>query len=99
MSEALAGARAPVVAVSPFVAGEVVKGPTAQCMRAAGREPSAQGVASAYEGLARGLVVDVGDPGPPPAGIPTLSIPTLMSDAGSRRTVAERTLEFAETLR
>lgn len=99
MREALAGATAPVVAVSPFVGGEVLKGPTAKCMRAVRQEPSARGVARLYEGLVDGLAVDTGDPEPPDTGIPTLQIPTLMSDAASRREVAERTLEFAGTLR
>lgn len=99
MREALARSPAPVVAVSPFVAGEVLKGPTAQCMRGVGAEPTATGIAQLYEGAIDGLVVDSGDPEPPGTDIPTLSIPTLMDDAASRRAVAERTLEFAETLR
>ena len=37
MREAIAASPAPVVAVSPFVAGEVVKGPTDRFMRALGR--------------------------------------------------------------
>ena len=99
MREAIAAAAAPVVAVSPFVAGEVVKGPTDKFMRAVGGEPTAAGVAAAYEGVIDGLVVDAGDPDPPPGGVPTLVIPTLMDDAASRREVAERTLEFAPLAR
>jgi LPPG:FO 2-phospho-L-lactate transferase len=98
MREAVASAPAPVVAVSPFVAGEVIKGPTDKFMRAVGGEPSATGVAAAYEGLIDGLVVDSGDPDTPPAGIRTLLVPTLMDDAGTRREVAEGTLEFARSL-
>jgi LPPG:FO 2-phospho-L-lactate transferase len=98
MREAIAASPAPVVAVSPFVAGEVVKGPTDKFMRAVGEEPTAAGVAAAYAGGIDGLVVDADDPDPPPQGIPTLVIPTLMGDAESRRTVAERTLEFARSL-
>jgi LPPG:FO 2-phospho-L-lactate transferase len=95
MREALDEAAAPVVAVSPFVAGEVIKGPTDKFMRAVGREPSSAGVAEAYRGMIDGLVVDAADPDPPPAGVRTLVVPTLMDDAASRREVAERTLEFA----
>jgi LPPG:FO 2-phospho-L-lactate transferase len=98
MREAIAGAPAPVVAVSPFVAGEVIKGPTDKFMRAVGEEPTAAGVAAAYQGLIDGLVVDSGDPDPPPESVPSLIIPTLMDDAASRREVAERTLEFARSL-
>jgi LPPG:FO 2-phospho-L-lactate transferase len=96
--EAIAASAAPVVAVSPFVAGEVIKGPTDKFMRAIGHEPSTAGVAAAYDGLIDGLVVDAGDPDPPPAGPETLVVPTLMDDAPARREVAERTLEFARSL-
>ena len=95
MREALDEAAAPVVAVSPFVAGEVIKGPTDKFMRAVGREPSSAGVGEAYRGMIDGLVVDAADPDPPPAGVRTLVVPTLMDDAARRREVAERTLEFA----
>lgn len=99
MREALSRAPAPVVAVSPFVGGEALKGPTEKCMHAADMKPSSEGVATLYEEVADGLVVDEGDPAPPRTHIPTLAIPTLMNDAASRRTVAERTLEFAGELR
>ena len=46
MRDAIAAAGAPVVAVSPFVAGEVVKGPTERFMQAVGRPSTAAGVAS-----------------------------------------------------
>ncbi len=101
LREVIATTGAPVVAVSPFVAGEVVKGPTDKFMRAAGLEPTATGVAVAYNGLADGLVVDAADPGPDPGieGLAITRFDTLMGDAGGRRRVAEQTLEFAAALR
>ena len=72
MREAIAASRAPVVAVSPYVAGAVVKGPTDRFMAALGRPGTAAGVASLYAGLIDGMVVDEGDPDPPPAEVPTL---------------------------
>jgi LPPG:FO 2-phospho-L-lactate transferase len=99
LRQALAGASAPVVAVSPFVAGKVVKGPTDLFMQAIGRPTTAAGVASLYEGLLDGMVCDEGDPDPPPEGLRVLSCPTLMEGASGRRTLALRTLEFASTLR
>jgi LPPG:FO 2-phospho-L-lactate transferase len=98
LRQAIAAAAAPVIAVSPYVAGEVVKGPTAAFMRAIGRPSSAAGVASLYEGLIDGMICDQDDPGPPPEGVKTMSCPTLMTGAEGRRALAERTLEFAATL-
>ena len=81
MREAIAASPAPVVAVSPYVAGAVVKGPTDRFMQALSRPTTAAGVASLYAGLIDGMVVDEGDPDPPPAEIPTLGRPTLMEGA------------------
>jgi LPPG:FO 2-phospho-L-lactate transferase len=98
MVDAIRDAPAPVVAVSPFVAGRAIKGPTELFMAAVGRPASTDGVASLYEGLLDAMLVDDGDPDPPPAGIETLSCPTLMQDAAGRRALAERTLEMCKKL-
>jgi LPPG:FO 2-phospho-L-lactate transferase len=97
MREALAAA-APVVAVSPFVAGRAVKGPTEAFMDAVGRPRSAAGVASLYAGLIDAMVVDAGDLYPPPEGLRVLTCPTLMEGAAGRRALAERVLGFAREL-
>jgi LPPG:FO 2-phospho-L-lactate transferase len=96
MRDALAASEAPVVAVSPYVGGEVVKGPTDSFMKALGRPSTAAGVASLYEGLIEGMVCDEADPDPPPGEIGVLTCPTLMGGAAGRRALAEKTLEFAE---
>src|ERR1700754_1213215 len=93
--EAIHASTAPVVAVSPFVAGQVVKGPTDIFMQAIGRPPTAAGVASLYQGLIGGMVFDAGDPDPPPEGIEVLGCPTLMEGRPGRQALAERTLEFS----
>lgn len=98
MREAIAAAGAPVIAVSPFVAGRAVKGPTEPFMDAVGRPRSAIGVASLYAGLLDAIVVDEGDPQEPPAGLRVLSCPTLMEGAGGRRALADRVLELAGEL-
>ncbi len=98
MREAIAASPAPVVAVSPYVAGEVVKGPTDHFMRALGRPTTAAGVASLYAGLIDGMVVDEGDPDPPPAEIPTLATQTLMEGASGRARLARIVLDYADTL-
>jgi LPPG:FO 2-phospho-L-lactate transferase len=98
MRDAIAQSRAPVVAVSPFVAGRAIKGPTEAFMQAIGRPISAAGVASLYAGLLDGIVVDEGDPDPPPEEIETLICPTLMKGAQGRVALAGRILDWAETL-
>ena len=98
LREAITATPAPVVAVSPYVAGQVVKGPTDVFMRAVGRPSTAAGVASLYEGLIQGIICDPEDPDPPPEGLRVLSCPTLMEGPGGRRELAERTLELASTL-
>ena len=65
MREALAAAPAPVVAVSPFVGGEVLKGPTLEfCALGRASSRAAQGVADAYAGLLDGVVADEPVDGP-----------------------------------
>lgn len=98
MREAIAASPAPVVAVSPYVAGAVVKGPTNRFMEGIGRPSTAAGVASLYDGLIDAMVVDEGDPDPPPAEIPTLAAPTLMEGASGRARVARIVLDYAATL-
>jgi LPPG:FO 2-phospho-L-lactate transferase len=98
MRQAIAAAAAPVVAVSPYVGGRILKGPTDEFMRAAGREASTRGVAAAYEGLADGLVVDAGDPGPAPDAPSVRSVSTLMDGADARREVAAAVLDYAREL-
>jgi LPPG:FO 2-phospho-L-lactate transferase len=97
--DAIAASAAPVVAVSPYVAGQVVKGPTDIFMQAVGRPSTAAGVASLYEGLIDGMVCDPDDPDPAPDGLRVLSCPTVMDGREGRRALAERTLEFASMLR
>jgi len=93
LSQALRDAPAPVVAVSPFVRGEVVKGPTLAFCEAQGISPDASGVAKAYEGIADGLVADERA-----EGAVSLVRDTLMDNAAARARVAETTLHFAESL-
>jgi LPPG:FO 2-phospho-L-lactate transferase len=98
MREAIAAAEAPVLAVSPYVAGEVVKGPTDRFMAVLGRPSTAAGVASLYAGLIDAMVLDEDDPDPPPTQIPTLAAPTLMEGASGRLRLARTVLAFAASL-
>ena len=93
MRQALLDSAAPVVAVSPIVGGEVLKGPTAAFMRAAGHAPTTDAIATIYGGLIDGLVAD-----DDADGLPVLRTDTLMADAAARRRVAAAALRFAEGL-
>ena len=90
---ALSDSPAPVVAVSPLVAGEVVKGPTASFMAWAGRPLSSDGIAAYYEGVIDGLVADTRA-----ELVPVLETDVLMDTPSARRRVAEETLRFALAL-
>jgi LPPG:FO 2-phospho-L-lactate transferase len=92
--EALAEASAPVVAVSPIVGGEVLKGPTAAFMAFAALDCSAGGIADFYGELLDGIVADE-TAGPR---IPALQTDTRMGDGPSRARVAKDTLDFALAL-
>ncbi len=93
MREALATCAAPVVAVSPFVDGRAVKGPTEAFAAHAGLPPGAAGAAAAYAGLIDGLVSDERV-----EGLPVLETDTLMGTPEDRHRVARETLSFARTL-
>jgi LPPG:FO 2-phospho-L-lactate transferase len=93
MREAIRAAPGPVVAISPFVEGRAIKGPTDLFCEYAGLPLSAEGVARAYEGLVDGLVADE-----PAVGLPVLQADTLMDGPEARRRVASLTLDFARSL-
>jgi LPPG:FO 2-phospho-L-lactate transferase len=93
LCEALASSPAPVVAVSPFVSGAVLKGPTKEFMASSELSPDAEGIAVAYEGVIDGLVADDRTDR-----IPLLHTDVLMADGAGRRRVAEETLRFAQAL-
>ena len=95
MREALKTARAPVVAVSPFVGGQVVKGPTEAFMEGAALPPGTAGAAAAYSGLLDGLVADEAVAA---FDRPLLEADVLMDGDEGRSRVAGATLEFAAGL-
>jgi LPPG:FO 2-phospho-L-lactate transferase len=80
-----------VVAVSPLVRGQVLKGPTAAFMASAGHPLDADGVAAAYRGVIDVLVADL-----PASAVPTHVADVLMADAEGRRAVAVAALAAAE---
>ncbi len=90
---ALETTTAPVVAVSPLVRGEVVKGPTSAFMEHARLPLTSDGIAAAYQGLIDGLVADERT-----AALPVLETDTLMDTPAARTRLAHETLDFAQAL-
>jgi LPPG:FO 2-phospho-L-lactate transferase len=93
LRDAIAAARAPVVAVSPLVHGAVLKGPTDAFLAWAGHPLGSEGIAAHYAGLLDGLVADER----------AESLPTHVTDVelgtpGARRRVAREVLSFATAL-
>jgi LPPG:FO 2-phospho-L-lactate transferase len=93
LRDALAAAPARVVAVSPIVGQEVLKGPTAAFLQHAGVPATVAGVIDHYGLMIDGIVADER-----PGDIALLQTDVLMSDADGRRRVAAETLDFALAL-
>lgn len=99
---AVAASEAPVVAVSPIIGGQALKGPADRILEAQGFAVSPVGVARWYGALLDGLVMDQTDAslaeevaaqGPRP-----LATQTIMRDTADRERLARETLDFAATL-
>ncbi|MDQ7029926.1 MAG: 2-phospho-L-lactate transferase [Ardenticatenia bacterium] len=93
---------APVIAVTPIVGGEAIKGPTAKMFRELGEKPSALAVARRYADIIDAFVLDTRDAHLVPAvealGLRAVTTDTLMFDPEGRRRVALVTLEAAEVV-
>ncbi|MCS6773307.1 MAG: 2-phospho-L-lactate transferase [Thermoflexales bacterium] len=103
IKEMLLNAAAPIIAVTPIIAGESVKGPAAKLMRELGVECSAVAVAQHYADLLNGFVLDSRDAALEPRiaamGIQTLVTDTLMTNLEARARLACEVLDFADRLR
>ena len=98
LRDAIAASGAPVVAVSPIIAGQAVKGPTARMFEALGVMPSAAAVAARYGDLLDGYVMEHGDDA---AGITprVFHATTLMRDLADKTALARQVLAAIEALR
>jgi len=89
----------PVVAISPIIGGQTVKGPAAKMFRELGIEPSALAVADHYCDLASGFVLDEIDEqlkGEISLNMSTMITNTLMKDLNDRSRLAQEVLNFIE---
>jgi len=90
--DALANASAPVIAVSPIVAGDAIKGPTAKMFWEMGTEPSVQAVAARYQDIVDLMIIDKQDASAAAAvqalGISVVTAPTIMRTLEDKTTLA-----------
>ena len=97
--DALRTCVAPVIAVSPIVRGEALKGPTTKIMRELGVARSNAAIAHHYEGIIDGLIIDEADS----ADLDTITLPciasaTIMENLNDRIRLAQSVLDFGERL-
>lgn len=94
---------APIVAVSPIVAGRALKGPADRMLASLGHEVSPLGIARLYQDFLDGLVIDQADTQLAPAiaelGIRPFVTDAIMRDEADRARLARETLAFALDLR
>jgi LPPG:FO 2-phospho-L-lactate transferase len=106
--DAVRATAAPVVGLSPVVAGDHVRGMAAQLLRALDVEVSAAGVAGHYGARSRGGVldgwlVDTADAADVERvqgeGIACRAVPLMMTDLDATAAMAEATLALADEVR
>jgi LPPG:FO 2-phospho-L-lactate transferase len=88
----------PIVAISPIVGGQALKGPAAKMFRELGSEPSAYAVAQQYQGLVTHFVLDRLDADQESAiqslGMKTLVTNTIMQSVADCVRLATEAIEF-----
>jgi LPPG:FO 2-phospho-L-lactate transferase len=101
--DALLNASAPIIAVTPIIGGEAVKGPAAKLMRELGVESSAVAVAQHYAEFLNGFVMDERDAAlksqVAAMGMGVLITDTIMKDSDDRARLACEVVTFADELR
>jgi LPPG:FO 2-phospho-L-lactate transferase len=95
--DALIACKAPVVAVSPLIGGQAVKGPTAKLMGELGLAVNNDSIVQHYGDLLDGVVIDSGDG----CNVPNLAVAktnTLMQTLDDKIRAARAALDLAATL-
>lgn len=93
----------PAITISPIVGGKAIKGPLVPMLQNAGIEVSALGIATHYQGLIDGMVIDTQDADLAPAiealGIRVRVTDTIMRDISHKTALAAQCLELLAELR
>lgn len=95
--------KAPIVAVSPIIGGQALKGPADRMLASLGHQVTALGVATIYRSFLSGMVIDNADAELADRiedlGMAVLVTDTIMRDKADRQRLAAEVLDFAETVR
>ena len=96
MRESLRSSDAPVVAMTPIIGGEAVKGPTAKIMRELGLEASAATVIDFYGDLLDGFIDDGRNERLAVPGLRYRQMDTLMRTRADKERLARATLDWID---
>ena len=99
---AAASHSAPVIAVSPIIGGQAVKGPAAKILKELDLDVSASGVARYYADLLDGIVIDAQDAalsrGLSEEGLQVLETGILMKSVHDQIRLARAVVEFSKVI-
>jgi len=102
MRDFLVSSDAPVIAVSPVVGGDAIKGPTVKMMQELGIPNTAQSVASHYSDFLDGFVLDLEDQDHAASinenGVDTMVTQTVMRTLDDRVALARDCLKYVDQL-
>jgi LPPG:FO 2-phospho-L-lactate transferase len=99
MRKLLQDCKAPIIAVSPLIGGQAIKGPTAKLMRELDIEPDTMQIGRFYDGLIDTLVVDTIDADIAlPASVTRAVEPIMMHTLEDRIRLARAVLSLADQL-
>ena len=100
IKEGIEAAAAPVIAVSPIVGGQAIKGPTAKMMAELGLPTTAKAVAEHYGDLLDGFVIDTLDAAAADdiraLGLEVLVTDTVMRSDADKEALARQVVDFAK---
>ncbi len=100
MRTAIRAAGVPVVAVTPIIAGQAVKGPTAKIMGELGLSADARSIARHYAGLIDAFVLDAQDAALAPRfDVPVHVAQTLMRTRDDKIALAATCLDLCARMR
>ncbi len=98
--DALKACPAPVVAISPIVGGEAIKGPLAKMMRELDIPTDPLSIATHYGDFLNGFILDETDADHAASlNVPTMVTKTVMQSLDDRETLARDALSFAQRIK